>query len=102
MFDLRSFASQYLGWCSAGAAARIGSLPCFGSGRDVWHGNVPRRVLHTLHLGAIAGNGRMFMLAGMIHDLRSADLSARLHKHGCYLLNRANPLIAYETRVFWL
>jgi hypothetical protein len=26
-------------------------------------------------------NGRMFMMAGMIHDLRSADLSARLHKH---------------------
>ena len=56
MFDLRSFASQYLGWCSAGAAARIGSLPCFGSGRVVWHGNVPRCVLHTLHLGAIADN----------------------------------------------
>jgi len=41
---------------SASADARIGSLPCFGSGLDVWHGNVPRRVLHTLHLGAIAGN----------------------------------------------
>jgi len=41
---------------SASAAARIGSLPCFGSGLDVWHGNVPRRGLHTLTLGAIAGN----------------------------------------------
>jgi hypothetical protein len=51
-----SFASQYLGCSSASAAARIGSLPCFGSGLDVWHGNVPRRVLHTLYLGAIAGN----------------------------------------------
>jgi hypothetical protein len=48
-------------------AARIGSLPCFGSGLDVWHGNVPRRELHTLHLGAIAGNrdideGRKYLL----------------------------------------
>jgi len=55
-----SFASQYLGWCSARAAARIGSLPCFGSGLDVGHGNVPRRGLHTLHLGAIAGNDAVF------------------------------------------
>jgi len=64
MFDLRSFASQYLGCCSAGAAARIGSLPCFGSGLDVWHGNVPRCELHTLHLGAIAGNEHLYMSVG--------------------------------------
>lgn len=65
MFDLRSFASQSEGLDSARAAARIGSLTCFGSGLGVWHGNVPRRVLYTLTLGAIAGNVWVCTVAGI-------------------------------------
>ncbi len=42
MFDIRSFVVSVGNLLLARAAARAGSLPCFGlCGWTVWHGNVP-------------------------------------------------------------